>query len=202
METTEQASWDERYSGPDLVWGAGPNRFVTDEVTALPAGRAVDLGTGEGRNAIWLAGRGWKVTAVDFSAAGLARAARLADERAVSVDWVQADLVDYQPAPGGYDLVLIAYIHLPPAGLARLFRAAATAVAPGGTLLVIGHDRDNITRGHGGPQDSDRLYTPAAVTAELDGLAVRRAGQVMRPVTTPEGERTAIDTLVRAERPA
>jgi SAM-dependent methyltransferase len=202
METTEQASWDERYSGPDLVWGAGPNRFVTDEVTALPAGRAVDLGTGEGRNAIWLAGRGWKVTAVDFSAAGLARAARLADDRAVSVDWVQADLVDYQPAPGGYDLVLIAYIHLPPAGLARLFRAAATAVAPGGTLLVIGHDRDNITRGHGGPQDSDRLYTPAAVTAELDGLAVRRAGQVMRPVTTPEGERTAIDTLVRAERPA
>jgi SAM-dependent methyltransferase len=161
VETTEQAAWDQRYSGPDLVWGAGPNRFVTDEVTALPAGRAVDLGTGEGRNAIWLAERGWQVTAVDFSAAGLARAARLAAERAVSVDWVQ-----------------------------------------GGTLLVIGHDRENITRGHGGPQDPDRLYTPAEVTAELDGLAVRRAEQVMRPVRTPEGERTAIDTLVLAERPA
>ena len=72
MGTTEQAAWDQRYSGPDLVWGAGPNRFVTGEVTALPAGRAIDLGTGEGRNAIWLAERGWQVTAVDFSAAGLA----------------------------------------------------------------------------------------------------------------------------------
>ena len=202
METTEQAAWDQRYSGPDLVWGAGPNRFVTEEVTALAAGRAIDLGTGEGRNAIWLAERGWQVTAVDFSAAGLARAGRLAAERGVSVDWVQADLLDYKPAPGGYDLVLVVYIHLPSASLARIFRAAAAAVAPGGTLLVIGHDRDNITRGHGGPQDPGRLYTPAAVTAELDGLAIRRAEQVMRPVRTPDGERTAIDTLVRAERPA
>ena len=171
-------------------------------MTALAAGRAIDLGTGEGRNAIWLAERGWQVTAVDFSAAGLARAGRLAAERGVSVDWVQADLLDYKPAPGGYDLVLVVYIHLPSASLARVFRAAAAAVAPGGTLLVIGHDRDNITRGHGGPQDPGRLYTPAAVTAELDGLAIRRAEQVMRPVRTPDGERTAIDTLVRAERPA
>ena len=108
---------------------------------------------------------------MDFSAAGLARAARLAAERGVSVDWVLADLLDYRPAPGSCGLVLIAYIHLPAASLARVFRAAAAAVAPGGTLLVIGHDRDNITRGHGGPQDPDRLYTPAEVTAELDGLA-------------------------------
>lgn len=201
METTEQAAWNERYSGPGLVWGAGPNRFVTEEVTALPAGTAIDLGTGEGRNAIWLAERGWKVTAVDFSAAGLARAARLAAERGVNLDWVQADLLDYQAAPRGYDLVLVAYIHLPAAGLARVFRAAAAAVAPGGTLLVIGHDRDNITRGHGGPQAPDLLYTPAAVTAELGGLVIRRAEQVLRAVQAPEGERTAIDTLVRAERP-
>jgi SAM-dependent methyltransferase len=202
METTQQAAWDQRYSGPDLAWGAGPNRFVPGEVTTLAAGRAIDLGTGEGRNAIWLAERGWQVTAVDFSAAGLARAARLAAERAVRVEWVQADLLDYQPAPGHYDLVLIAYLHLPADSLARVFRAAAAAVAPGGTLLVIGHDRDNITRGHGGPQDPGRLYTPAAVAAELDGLVVQRAEQVTRPVRTPDGERTAIDTLVRAGRPA
>jgi SAM-dependent methyltransferase len=202
VETTEQAAWDQRYSGPDLVWGAGPNRFVADEMAALPPGRAIDLGCGEGRNAIWLAGRGWRVTAVDFSAAGLARAGRLASERGVSVAWVQADLLAWQPEPGGYGLVLIAYLHLPSAGLARVFRAAAAAVAPGGTLLVIGHDRDNIARGHGGPQDMDRLYTPALVTAELGGLGIRRAEQVPRTVRTPEGERTAIDTLVRAERPA
>jgi SAM-dependent methyltransferase len=139
---------------------------------------------------------------VDFSAAGLDRAARLAADRGVSVDWVQADLLGYQPMPGGYDLVLIAYLHLPSASLAGVFRAAAAAVAPGGTLLVVGHDRDNIARGHGGPQDPDRLYTPSMVTAELNGLAIRRAEQVLRPVQAPEGERTAIDTLVRADRPA
>jgi SAM-dependent methyltransferase len=184
------------------VWGAGPNRFVAEELTALPPGRAIDLGTSEGRNAIWLAERGWLVTAVDFSAGGLARADRLAAERGISVNWVQADLLDWQPEPDGYDLVLIAYLHLPSAELARVFRAAAAAVAPGGTLLAVGHDRENIARGHGGPQDPDRLYTPAAVTAELGGLSIRRADQVLRPVPTPEGERTAIDTLVRAERPA
>ena len=200
MEASEQAAWDQRYSGPDLVWGAGPNRFVAEELAALPPGRAIDLGCGEGRNAIWLAERGWEVTAVDFSAAGLARAARLAAERTVTVDWVQADLLAWQPEPGGYDLVLIAYLHLPSAGLARVFRAAAAAVAPGGTLLVVGHDRDNIARGHGGPQDPDRLYTPAEIIAELGGLGIVRAEQVLRPVRTPEGERTAIDTLVRAER--
>jgi 2-polyprenyl-3-methyl-5-hydroxy-6-metoxy-1,4-benzoquinol methylase len=202
VETTEQAAWDQRYSGPGLVWSAGPNRFVAEELAALPPGRAIDLGTGEGRNAIWLAERDWRVTAVDFSAAGLARAAQLATERGVGVEWVQADVLDYQPARGGYDLVLIAYLQLPSASLAGVFRAAAAAVAPGGTLLVIGHDRDNIARGYGGPQDPDRLYTPATVTAELDGLAIRRAEQVLRPVQAAEGERTAIDTLVRAERPA
>lgn len=85
MDTAEQAAWDQRYCGPGLVWGAGPNQFVAGELAALPAGRAIDLGTGEGHNAIWLAERGWRVTAVDFSAAGLARAARLAAERGVSV---------------------------------------------------------------------------------------------------------------------
>jgi hypothetical protein len=99
---TEQAAWDQRYSGPDLVWGAGPNHFVADEAAALPPGRAIDLGAGEGRNAIWLAGRGWQVTAVDFSAAGLARAARLAAERGASVDWVQQGRAPL-PAPADPD---------------------------------------------------------------------------------------------------
>ncbi len=202
MDTTSNAAWDQRYSGPDLVWGAGPNRFVVEELEALAPGRAVDLGTGEGRNAIWLAERGWEVTGVDFSGAGLDRARRLAAERGVSVDWVRSDLLAWQPAPGGYDLVLIAYIHLPREDLKRVFATAAGAVAPGGTLLVVGHDRDNLSRGHGGPQDPDRLYTPAMVTAELDGLTIRKADQVLRTVPSPDGERTAIDTLVRAERPA
>ena len=197
----DQTAWDERYAGPELVWGSGPNCFVAEELAALPPGRAIDLGTGEGRNAIWLAERGLTVTAVDFSRVGLARAAGLAAGRGVSVDWVHADLLDYQPTPGGYDLVLIAYIQLPPDRLTALARTAATALAPGGTLLAVGHDRDNLTRGHAGPKDLSVLWTPQVVTAGLTGLTVQQAEQVNRTVTTPDGERTAIDTLVRAVRP-
>lgn len=196
----DQAGWDERYAGPELIWGAGPNRFVTEELGSLPPGRAIDLGTGEGRNAIWLADRGWRVTGVDFSAVGLARAARLASERGVRVDWVHADLVCYQPEPAGYDLVLIAYIQLPAERLVRIFSSAAEATAPGGTMLVVGHDLENIEHGYGGPQDAARLYTPELITASLGGLTIERAGRVKRPVQTPDGERVAIDTLVLASR--
>ena len=197
----DQTAWDERYAGPELVWGSGPNCFVAEELAALPPGRAIDLGTGEGRNAIWLAERGFTVTAVDFSRVGLARAAGLAARRGVSVDWVHADLLDYQPTPGGYDLVLIAYIQLPADRLTAPARTAAAALAPGGTLLAVGHDRDNLTRGHAGPKDLSVLWTPQIVMAGLTGLVVQQAEQVDRIVSTPDGERTAIDTLVRAVRP-
>jgi SAM-dependent methyltransferase len=197
----DQTAWDERYAGPELVWGSGPNCFVAEELAALPPGRAIDLGTGEGRNAIWLAERGFTVTAVDFSRVGLARAAGLAAERGVSVDWVHADLLDYQPTPGGYDLVLIAYIQLPADRLTALARTAGAALAPGGTLLAVGHDRDNLTCGHAGPKDLSVLWTPQIVTAGLTGLTIQQAEQVDRTVATPEGARTAIDTLVRAVRP-
>src|SRR6201996_8978966 len=103
----DQTAWDERYAGPELVWGSGPNRFVADELDTLPPGRAIDLGTGEGRNAIWLAERGFTVTAVDFSRVGLARAAGLAAARGVSVGWGHADLLDHPPAAGGLGLGLI-----------------------------------------------------------------------------------------------
>jgi SAM-dependent methyltransferase len=197
-----QAAWDERYAGPNLVWGAGPNCFVAEELVALAPGRALDLGTGEGRNAIWLAERGWQVTGVDFSAVGLARAAELARQRGTGADWVKADLLSYQPAPAAYDLVLIAYIQLPAEELAYLVRTAVTALAPGGTLLAVGHDRDNLDRGYGGPQYPDVLWTAASVAAALDGLTVERAEQVRRHVQTADGERVAIDTLVLAARPA
>src|SRR5579875_2038827 len=169
----ERHEWDERYSGPDLVWGPVPNRFVVEELAGLRPGRALDLGTGEGRNAIWLAAQGWQVTGVDFSAAGLARAAALAAERGVTVDWVNADLRAYRPEPGAYDLVLIAYLQMRADPLAGVLAGAAAALAPGGTLLVVGHDRENLSRGVGGPQDPELLYTPDQIVAGLSGLTVR-----------------------------
>jgi len=197
----DQRQWDELYASTELVWTAEASRFVVEELAGLPAGRALDLGAGEGRNAIWLAEHGWQVTAVDFSAVGLAKAAELAAGRGVTgVRWVEADLREYQPGPAAYDLVLLAYVHLPPDEFGALLQRAASALAPGGTLLVVGHDVDNIAHGHGGPQDPRILHRVQDVVAALPGLTIQRAEQARRPVLTGDGERAAIDTVVRAQR--
>ena len=198
---SEAAGWDARYAGSDLVWGAQPNQFVARELAEVPAGRALDVGAGEGRNAIWLAGLGWRVTAVDFSSVALDRGRRLAAARGLEVDWVQADLRVYRPEPGGFDAVLVAYIHLVPVDLTEVLNRAAAAVAAGGRIVVVGHDRANLTEGVGGPQDPAVLYTVESVTAALSGLEVGRAETVHRTVTTVDGERQAVDTLVHAYRP-
>ncbi len=196
----DRHQWDERYASTELVWSAEANRFVVEELARLPPGRALDLGAGEGRNAIWLAEHGWQVTAVDFSTVGLDKGAKLAESRGVSVDWVEADLLAYRPAAEAYDLVLLAYVHLLPDDFEALLSQAAAALAHGGTLLVVGHDVDNIARGYGGPQVPEILHRADAVVSALPGLRIQRAGQARRPVQTPEGERVAIDTVVRAQR--
>ncbi|GAA1809553.1 class I SAM-dependent methyltransferase [Planosporangium flavigriseum] len=198
----DAAAWDQRYAASDLVWSAEPNRFVAAELADLPPGRALDLGAGEGRNAIWLATSGWRVTAVDFSAVAIDKGRRLAEAREVEVEWVVADVTEYRPPAGGFDLVLIAYLHLAPADLATVLRRAADALAPAGTLLVVGHDVTNIADGVGGPQDPELLYTPQGITECLDGLRLAHADRVRRPVAGQADGRAAIDTVVRAQRPS
>lgn len=190
--------WDRRYDTPGLIWSGEPNRFLREETEGLPPGRALDLACGEGRNAVWLARRGWEVTGVDFSGVALAKAGRLAAEQGVAVRLAEADLSEYAPEPESADLVVILYLQLPAALRARVLARAAAAVAPGGVLLLVAHDLLNLTEGHGGPRDPAVLTTPEAVASELPGLTIERAGRVRRPVSTPDGEVQAIDTLVRA----
>jgi SAM-dependent methyltransferase len=199
----DREQWDERYAGDDLVWTVTPNRFLVDEVGDLTPGTAVDLACGEGRNAVWLARQGWTVTGVDFSARGLAKGARLAGAEGVSVDWVESDVVAWTPPSEGMDLVVVCYLQLPQPARAAALTVAARAVAAGGTLLVVAHDRDNLEHGYGGPPDPSVLYEAADVVgvAEREGLTVERAGTVVRVVDTDAGPREAIDTLVRAHRP-
>jgi 2-polyprenyl-3-methyl-5-hydroxy-6-metoxy-1,4-benzoquinol methylase len=202
VSSMSSSEWDRRYAGKELLWTATPNRFLVAEVSDLPAGRALDLATGEGRNAVWLAEQGWRVTGVDFSRVALDKAAQLAHTRGVEVEWAASDLVAYRPEPRAFDLVIAFYLQVPQADRRPILRAAAEAVAAGGTLLVVAHDRSNIEHGHGGPPDPAVLYTPAEVVGDLEGsgLEIERAEVVVRPVETPDGERHALDALVRASR--
>lgn len=193
--------WNARYAAKELVWTAEPNRLFASEVEALEPGRALDLACGEGRNAVWLADKGWRVTAVDFSDVALAKAERLAASRGVEIEWVLADVLDYEPERRAFDLVALLYLQLPHDELVQAIRSAADAVAPGGTLLVIGHDTTNLTEGHGGPKDASVLFSPEDVVSHLGDLLVERAERVRRSVGVDDGEATAIDAFVRARRP-
>lgn len=203
--------WDLRYAESDLVWSATPNQFVAAELADLPPGRALDVATGEGRNALWLAELGWEVTAVDFSLAGLDKGRTLQTRhergRDLHVDWVHANVLEYDPGPVTYDLALIAYLQLPAAQRSHVVRRAFSALHEGGTLFLVAHDSTNLDQGTGGPQDASVLYTAEDVLADLGGerFQVLRAERVARELPPAEGAeelgaRTAYDALVRLTR--
>jgi len=197
----DRDDWNRRYAGSELLWSVEPNRFLVEETAALPPGRALDLACGEGRNAAWLASRGFDVDAVDFSDVALGKARTLAGARGVEVRWIEADVERFEPEPSAYDLVILLYLHLPWDRMKPVLRRAAAAVAPGGTFLVVGHDSENLTRGVGGPRSAEVLYTPERVAAETRGLELIEAARRQRPVDTPEQSGVAIDCLVRARAP-
>ncbi len=196
----DRNAWDDRYRDREWLWTVDANRFVVAEITGLTPGRALDLAAGEGRNAVWLAKQGWDVTAVDFSSVALGRASDLAARDGVEITTVVADLREYVPETGAFDLVVLAYLHLPPDLLRVVHGRATAALAPGGTIVIVGHDLTNIEDGYGGPQSPDVLYTPEDLVADLGQLDVVKAEKVYRPYVAEEGEFTAIDALVVARK--
>ena len=208
MDSMDSTAWNQRYADSELVWSATPNIWVEQLAQDLPPGKALDIAAGEGRNALWLAARGWQVTAVDFSAVALQRAASLAKERlghdAGALVTVEADVAAWVPPARSFDLVLVVYLHLPKQQRSAIMGAAAQAVAPGGTLLVVGHDLENLASGHGGPQDPLVLYRPSDLAADIEPaeLIVVRRETVVRSLTDGQGQPAeALDALVLARRP-
>ncbi len=212
----DSRDWDERYAGAEQVWSLEPNRFVAAEVADLPPGDALDLACGEGRNAIWLARRGWRVTAVDFSQVAVERGRRLAGTD-LAVTWVVGDALRVELP--SVDLAVLAYLQLPAPERRAAVRRAFASLNRGGTLLVVAHDSTNLTDGTGGPQDPAVLYTAGAILDDLDGepYDVIRAERVARTVTVGDGpaagsthahggaasaheERVAWDALARVVR--
>ncbi|MDX6324442.1 MAG: hypothetical protein QOK15_796 [Nocardioidaceae bacterium] len=207
----DASAWDERYAGVDQVWSTGPNQFVASELDGLAPARALDLGCGEGRNAIWLAQQGWQVTALDFSQVAVDRGRRLA--AGLPVTWQVGDVLTADLPT--VDLVVLAYLQLPADERRTAVRRSFASLAPGGRLFVVAHDSTNLTEGTGGPQDPAVLYTADDVLTDLRGepFDVVRAERVARVVTpdddhgtTPHGTTphpgalTAWDALVHLTR--
>jgi SAM-dependent methyltransferase len=191
--------WDERHAARDPIESHEPDPVLVDLAERLAPGRALDLAAGDGRNAVWLAGRGWTTTGIDFSGVALERARGAADRAGVSVDWIQADLLEWEPEPGSADLVVVMFLHLPPDERRRVLTSAAAALAPGGRLLIVGHDRSNLGRDVPGPKDGAMLHTPDEVVADLPGLLVEAARREDHDVG--DGRRST-DSVVVLRRPA
>jgi SAM-dependent methyltransferase len=201
--TMEREDWNRRYAAKEFIWTVNANRFLVAEAANLLPGRALDLAAGEGRNAVWLAERGWAVRAIDFSDVAIEKGKRLAAARQVAdkVDFQIVDLRGYEPEVHHFDLVALMYLQIPRAEREPIFIRAARAVAPGGTFLLVAHDSANLLHGYGGPQQPDVLYTAEQVVNALGGeLEIEKATPVKRLVETDDGTKVAIDCLVRGKR--
>ncbi|GAB3685639.1 NAD(P)/FAD-dependent oxidoreductase [Angustibacter aerolatus] len=208
-EMFEQPWWEERYGADEAVWSGRVNPRLAQHAADLVPGTALDVGCGEGADTIWLAQRGWHVTALDFSAAGIARARAHAEAAGVAdrITWVQADVRTWTPPSAAFDLVSSQFMHQAPAVRGPLFDRLADAVRPGGTLLVVGHHPLDLQTGlrTPGPRHAmlEMMFTAGEVADGLDAerWSVEVAEAAGRVVTGPDGRAiVAHDAVLRARR--
>jgi SAM-dependent methyltransferase len=201
-----QDFWDERYRSAPRVWGGEPNPQLVAEIAGRPPGRALDVGCGEGADAIWLARSGWEVVAADISSVALERGARHARDSGPDVperiEWRQVDLLASPPEPDSFDLVSAQFMQLPPEPRGRLFTALMASVRRGGRLLVVGHHVSDLAAGVHRPPMPELFYSPDEVAALLDdSWTVDVAAVRPRPASNPDGtEVTVHDTVLMATR--
>jgi SAM-dependent methyltransferase len=195
--------WDDRYRGETYAYGVEPNDFLRASAARIPPGRVLCLAEGEGRNAVFLASRGYAVTAVDLSSEGLRKAERLARDRGLAIDIVQADLGDYEPEAGAYAGVVSIFAHLPRAARNRLNARIPTALAAGGVLVLETYRPEQLAFATGGPRDAALLPTLAEHRLELAPLDLVVAEDVERDIhegTFHDG-RSATVQIIGVKRP-
>lgn len=175
--------WDDRYSTETYVYGTEPNGFLVSAATWLPeGGRVLCVGEGEGRNAVWLAGRGHAVTAVDASSVGLEKARRLAAERGVTIATVHADLAHFDIGQGEWDGIVSIFCHLPPGLRADVHRRCVAGLRPGGVMLLEAYTPRQLPLGTGGPPTAELMMDEQTLCAELAGLELVELRECERPV--------------------
>ncbi len=197
----DAAFWDRMYQQRKAAWDSEPNLFLAQDIAGLEPGTALDVGCGEGSDAIWLAKRDWRVTATDISNVALDRGRAADGDRQVS--WLQADILAWQPPADAYDLVSLQFLHIPPAERAALFGRLARAVRPGGTLLVVAHHPSDLETTIGRPPIPDLYFTADDVAASLapGRWEILLGGTRPRSVTDREGRTISIhDMVLKARR--
>lgn len=187
MSPTPAEMWESRYGGDDFLYGTEPNGFMADAVADLGPGDVLCLADGEGRNGVHLASLGHRVTSVDLTEAGMAKAARLARERGVELTTVVADLADHDLGTQRWDLIVSIFAHTPPAVRRRVHGALATALRPGGRFVLEAYTPDQIGRGTGGPPVPELTMTLDGLREELAGLDIELGRETVRPVVEGSG---------------
>lgn len=164
--------WEARYAEAQYAYGMLPNRFLVECEPLLPRGARILLpGDGEGRNGVWLAARGHAVTSVDQAESGLQKARALAESMAVSIETARADLASWEPAPSGYDAVVLIYLHLLPALRRGVHRKLGKALRPGGLLILEGFERSHLGLPGGGPSDPAMLFDQETLAGDFEGFS-------------------------------
>ena len=176
--------WDQNFSAPGYKYGTEPNTFLREQAFRLkPGSRVLVPGDGEGRNGVWLATQGHRVTSVDLSLVGLCKAQQLASEKGVELAILQADLADWAPEPASFDAVVLTYVHLPQAIRAQAHARLAAGIRAGGCLILEAFHPEQLAHGSGGPKDVTMLYDLATLRADLAGSGLQEAlaweGQTM-----------------------
>jgi SAM-dependent methyltransferase len=193
--------WNERYADEKLVYGDAPNDFLASVADRLPkAGQALDIGAGEGRNALFLASRGLSVLAVDQSEVGLRKARRLAQERGLTLRTQVVDLQEFDAAPNSFDVVSSIFCHLPATLRAVVHQRVSTWLKPGGLFLLEAYAPDQIERDTGGPKDPSLLAPLQVILGELDGLKIEHQAALVRNVCEGSfhtGEASVVQLLAR-----
>lgn len=204
---SDEASWNEWYRARPTMWSGDPNPQLVIEAAELAGGRALDVGSGEGADAIWLAQRGWQVTAVDISTVALERGARQASALGADVGarltWVAADVTSWVPPASAYDLVSAQFLQLPKEPRDPLFARLAESVAPGGSLLIVGHDPSDLLTTVARPPRPERFFTAPDIASSLDPHTWDIVVSEARPRSTldPGGQPATIhDAVLRAQR--
>jgi hypothetical protein len=195
--------WDQRYAETGFAYGDGPNDFVRECSPRIPAGRVLCLAEGQGRNAVFLAGLGFEVTAMDQSPVGMARAAELARTRGVTLATIVAGLEDFAIQPGAWQGIVCTFAHLPPPLRRRVHAAVGAGLVPGGVFVLEAYGPRQLEFRTGGPDDPERLAGIGTLSAELPGLDFEIAREVEREVVEGRyhtGRASTVQLLAR--RPA